>query len=119
MAVLRRSRNGATIHDTQPPPTARGSHLRSKLSSCLTSRDTPWKSCFTRSRALRILIGMTQDVAHLLKDPHLQERGFFTGASVPGGGEILVPGAPFRMSRTPAVSDRPAPLRGQHNAEVF
>ena len=68
---------------------------------------------------LRILIGMTQDVAHLLKDPHLQERGFFTGASLPGGGEILVPGAPFRMSRTPAVSDRPAPLRGQHNAEVF
>ena len=68
---------------------------------------------------LRILIGMTQDVAHLVNDPHLEERAFFTGASLPGGGEILIPGAPFRMSRTPAVLNRPAPLKGQHNAEVF
>ena len=68
---------------------------------------------------LRILIGMTQDVAHLVSDPHLQQRGFFTGASLPSGDEILVPGAPFRMSGTPAVSNRPAPLRGQHNPEVF
>ena len=68
---------------------------------------------------LRILIGMTQGVAHLLNDPHLQERGFFTGESLQVGGEIQIPGAPFRMSRTPAVSNRPAPIKGQHNAEVF
>ena len=68
---------------------------------------------------LRILIGMTQDVSHLVNDPHLQERGFFIGEPLPSGDEILLPGAPFRMSRTPAVSDRPAPLKGQHNYEVF
>ena len=68
---------------------------------------------------LRILIGMTQDVSHLVNDPHLQERGFFTCAPLPVSGEVIFPGAPFRMSRTPAVSDRPAPLKGQHNAEVF
>ncbi len=68
---------------------------------------------------LRILIGMTQDVSHLLNDPHLMERGFFTTAPLPDGTEIQLPGAPFRMSRTPAVNDRPTPTRGQHNAEVF
>ncbi len=68
---------------------------------------------------LRILIGMTLDVPHLVNDPHLEERGFFTHARLPNGDEFQLPGAPFRMSRTPAVSDRPAPAKGQHNAEVF
>ncbi len=68
---------------------------------------------------LRILVGMNLDVGLLLDDVHLEERGFFTSAPLPGGGEFLMPGAPFKMSRTPAVSDLPAPLRGQHNAEVF
>ena len=68
---------------------------------------------------LRILVGMTLDGERLMNDPHLVERGFFTSAALPGGGEFQLPGAPFKMSRTPAVSTRPAPLKGQHNAEVF
>ncbi len=61
---------------------------------------------------LRILIGMTLDVASLMDDPHLGERGFFAAAPLPGGGEFRLPGAPFRMSRTPAVLERPAGADG-------
>ena len=32
---------------------------------------------------------------------------------------MVYPGAPFKMSRTPWAIRRPAPLLGEHNAEVF
>ena len=110
-----------TAHDPRYATTADRLRLASEIEAKLLPHLARYtmEELFHALAPLRILIGMTQDVSHLVKDPHLRERGFFTGASVPGGGEILVPGAPFRMSRTPAVSDRPAPLRGQHNAEVF
>ena len=34
-------------------------------------------------------------------------------------GEFKVPGFPMKFSQTPAVEDLPAPLLGQHNAEVL
>ena len=110
-----------TAHDARYATTAD----RQRLASEIEAKIMPHLARYTMEELfhglapLRILIGMTQDVAQLVNDPHLQERGFFTGASLPGGDEFLLPGAPFRMSRTPAVSDRPAPLKGQHNAEVF
>ncbi len=68
---------------------------------------------------LRLLIGMTMDVERLVEDPHLRERGFFASSPHPTSGEIVIPGAPFRMSETPWRFDSPAPTIGQHNDEVF
>lgn len=68
---------------------------------------------------LRLLIGMTMDVERLVDDPHLRERGFFASSPHPTSGEIVIPGAPFRMSETPWSLDSPAPTIGQHNDEVF
>ena len=68
---------------------------------------------------LRLLIGMTLGVERLADDPHLRERGFFVSAQRPGTGEVVMPGAPFRMSGTPWSLDSSAPDKGQHNEEVF
>lgn len=68
---------------------------------------------------LRLLIGMTMDIERLVNDPHLRERGFFASSPHPTSGEIVIPGAPFRMSETPWSFDCPAPTIGQHNDEVF
>ena len=108
-------------HDPRYATTADRQRLASEIEGKLLPHLARYtmEELFHALAPLRILIGMTQDVAHLLDDAHLKERGFFTGTSLPSGGEILLPGAPFRMSRTPAISGRPAPLKGQHNAEVF
>ena len=68
---------------------------------------------------LRLLIGMTMDVERLANDPHLHERGFFASAPHPTAGDVVMPGAPFRMSETPWTLRSPAPTIGQHNADVF
>ena len=49
---------------------------------------------------LRLLIGMTLGVDHLLTDPHLAERGFFVPCPELGDNAIM-PGAPFKLSATP------------------
>ena len=68
---------------------------------------------------LRLLIGMTMTVERLVDDPHLRKRNFFASSPHPTGGEVVMPGAPFRMSETPWRFDSPAPTIGQHNDEVF
>ena len=68
---------------------------------------------------LRLLIGMTMTVGQLVEDPHLRERGFFASSPHPASSEIVMPGAPFRLSETPWCFDSPAPTIGQHNDEVF
>ena len=111
----------ATAHDPRYATAADRQRLASEIEAKLLPHLARYtmEELFHELAPLRILIGMIQDVAQLVNDPHLQERSFFTGASLPGGDEFLLPGAPFRMSRTPAVSNRPAPLNGQHNGEVF
>ena len=60
-------------------------------------------------------INTTADVAN---DPHLAARGFFQPLAMPGGGEVALPGFPFRMFGTPGEM-RPAPALGEHTAEVL
>ncbi len=68
---------------------------------------------------LRLLIGMTMGVEHLVNDPHLREREFFASSPHQAVGEVVMPGALFRMSETPWRLDSSAPAKGQYNADVF
>ncbi len=68
---------------------------------------------------LRLLIGMTMGVWRLVNDPHLREREFFAASPPPVGANVVMPGAPFRMSETPWKLGSPAPTKGQHNSDVF
>ena len=68
---------------------------------------------------LRLLIGMTLGVERLVDDPHLRERGFFALVPHPTKDNVVMPGAPFKMSETPWKLNRFAPTTGQHNEEVF
>jgi len=68
---------------------------------------------------LRILVGMALDIPHLMSDSHLQERDFFVQSQHPVAGELSLPGAPFQMSKTPWMLLSPAPLKGEHNGEVY
>ena len=55
----------------------------------------------------------------MLDDPHFTERGAFVAVDHPVAGRWQLPGAPFRLQRTPWQAPRPAPLLGQHTAAVL
>jgi crotonobetainyl-CoA:carnitine CoA-transferase CaiB-like acyl-CoA transferase len=77
----------------------------------------PWLDSITvadlveLSQAMRIPAAPINDGASILDSPQYRDRGFFVkGGS--DGEQFTRPGAPFRLSRTPADAPRPAPRLG-------
>jgi crotonobetainyl-CoA:carnitine CoA-transferase CaiB-like acyl-CoA transferase len=58
-------------------------------------------------------------VADLAGDEQLMHRDFFIDIDHPSVGRLTYPGAPFKMQQAAYVIRRPAPLLGQHNAEIL
>ncbi|HET8578677.1 MAG TPA: CoA transferase, partial [Methylomirabilota bacterium] len=54
-----------------------------------------------------------------LSDPHALARGMVVDLLHPGAGPIKALGVPVKLSDTPGAVDRPAPLLGQHTAEIL
>ena len=54
-----------------------------------------------------------------VNDPHINARDFVMSASHPRIGNYSFTGAPYRFSATPWNTSRPAPMLGQHTAEVL
>ena len=67
----------------------------------------------------RVPIAPVSTMGDLFASRHLNARGFFASFTHPRAGTRRVPGAPYQLSRTPWLLRRPAPLLGQHTAEVL
>jgi crotonobetainyl-CoA:carnitine CoA-transferase CaiB-like acyl-CoA transferase len=72
-----------------------------------------------RLRAVEVHCAPVNDMADLHTDPQLRSRQAFRAVEHPVIGTYSAQGPPYLLSETPAVIDRPAPLLGQHNYEVF
>jgi crotonobetainyl-CoA:carnitine CoA-transferase CaiB-like acyl-CoA transferase len=85
----------------------------------------PWllertqQEVFHSAQAHRIPVTPVYTVDELLQDRQLNARGFFTEIEHPVAGRFTYAGAPFKLPETPTAPQRPAPLLGQHNREVF
>ena len=77
------------------------------------------KPLFQASGERRLVFGMAQDAGDLCQCPHLWERGFFTTVDHPVAGTADYPGLGPRLSGMTYHVRRPAPLLGQHNAEIY
>ena len=55
----------------------------------------------------------------IFDDPHYQERGLLELVDHPSTGPYLLPGAAWKMSRTPGRIRWPSPRLGEHNDAVF
>ncbi len=82
-------------------------------------KERPTSELFHQGQEWGLTLTALQSVGDVAESDHLVQRGFFLEQEHPVAGSVKMPGpvplTPF-MDRTP---DRPAPLLGQHNAEVF
>lgn len=59
------------------------------------------------------------NLAQVVEDPHAQAREMFVHVQHPAAGDTVLNGSQFKMTETDPQIERPAPLLGQHNEEVY
>ena len=86
---------------------------------------TDWTMRYTRAelfemaKAYKTPLGPLNSIAEVLENRQLQEREFFVTAEHPEAGELTYPGVPYKSPGTRWKIRRPAPLLGQHNADIY
>ncbi|MGZ5736552.1 MAG: CaiB/BaiF CoA transferase family protein [Burkholderiales bacterium] len=85
-----------------------------------STKDRTMKELFRNaSEKYHMLFGIVQEPQDLAQCPHLDARDFYQEVEHPVIGRIKVPFRLWNMSESAARYRRPAPLLGQHNAEVY
>lgn len=100
-------------------------NLRREHGELLNARVTAWLQDKTRHEVLQLAMdhgvpsGYVATAEDVLASPQLQSRGFFQSLEHDEAGNLPYATAPYRMSETPVVLKRAAPLLGEHNAEIY
>ncbi len=71
------------------------------------------------AQELGLTLVAVNNAADLLASPQYQFRAFFAPVHHPAQGRALYPTVPYRLSRTPARIESPAPLLGQHTEQAL
>lgn len=82
-------------------------------------KDREKMELFQSGNEWRIPLALVPTTQEILDSPQHQARGFFEEVDHPVIGRVTMPGAPFKMGKTPWQLKSPAPLLGEHNEEVY
>ena len=74
---------------------------------------------FHEGQQRHFLFAPVNTVADLLRDRHLQARGFWQALDIPGMATLTAAGNPIESTALAGVPLRPAPKLGQHNLEIY
>ena len=96
---------------------AHGEELKALLIEGLAQWDR--LPLFVASGERRLVFGMAQDAGDMVACPHLAARDFYHEVEHPVAGPATYPGMAAALSERPPQAPTPAPLLGQHNAEVY
>jgi CoA:oxalate CoA-transferase len=84
-----------------------------------------WTRTKTKAEAFAILkrhrvpSSPVRDLAEVMYDPHMHQRGMLERIDHPDLGEIVVPTSPLRFHGADKVETVPSPRVGQHNGDVY
>jgi len=91
--------------------------FRARVERALASATTAeWQERFERAQ---IAAGPVYEFDEVFGDPQVKHLGLVNEIEQPGYGKARMLGFPVRASATPAAIRRPAPLLGEHTAEVL
>jgi crotonobetainyl-CoA:carnitine CoA-transferase CaiB-like acyl-CoA transferase len=77
------------------------------------------REIWAQAREFKVLCGPLFTIDELFADPHFRERGFWHNVDHAEMGQFELPGRPIIMNGSPWELRRPAPLLGEHTAEVL
>jgi crotonobetainyl-CoA:carnitine CoA-transferase CaiB-like acyl-CoA transferase len=96
---------------------ANRAELVAELEAATTARDSDdWVATLVEAG---VPCGPIQDYRQVFEDPHTQAREMEVRLEHPVEGRISALGIPVKLSDTPGSIRRPAPLLGEHTAEVL
>jgi crotonobetainyl-CoA:carnitine CoA-transferase CaiB-like acyl-CoA transferase len=91
--------------------------FRARVERALATGTTAeWQERFERAQ---IAAGPVYEFDEVFADPQIKHLGLVAEVEQPGYGTVRMLGFPVRASATPAAIRRPAPLLGEHTAEVL
>ncbi|MFC2059036.1 CaiB/BaiF CoA transferase family protein [Chloroflexota bacterium] len=88
-------------------------HLREWLS------DWSKEELYNAARKHGIPAAAYFNAEEIVRSPQLRFRGFIVDIDHPQAGKLEYPSAPYRFSKTPWRGNRPAPLLGEHNEDIY
>lgn len=91
--------------------------LNNLMAECL--KHYTKEELYQQGQALGVPIAPYNNAREVVASPQLAHRAFFKEIEHPEAGKALYPAAPYKFSGTPWRAERPAPLLGQHNEEVY
>ena len=96
---------------------ANRAELVAELEAATTARDSDeWVAALVEAG---VPCGPIHDYRQVFEDPHTQAREMEVQLEHPVEGTIRALGIPVKLSDTPGSIRRPAPLLGEHTAEVL
>ncbi len=90
------------------------------LAEWTRQRETP--GAIRQLREFGVICGPVRNIREILASPHMRARGMIENLAHPKIGDlpgVHAQGFPIKLSATPGGYERPAPLIGQHNEEIF
>jgi len=102
---------------TNPLRTSNHSELRPLLAATLKNKTTSrWRQLLDDAGVPN---GPINSVDKVVTDPQIIAREMIVEVDHPVAGKTMLPGVPIKLSKTPGTIRQPAPLLGQHTAEIL
>ena len=123
--IWRRFLRAIGREDLKEDPRFKDDRLRYKSRQAIQSVVEEWLKDKTVDEAIKILeqarvpCSRVNNIAEMVNDPQVAAREMLIDMEYPGIGKVPLPGVVIKMSGTPGAIERPAPMAGEHNEEVY
>jgi CoA:oxalate CoA-transferase len=123
--IWRRFLRAIGREDLKEDPRFKDDRLRYESRQAIQTVVEEWLKDKTVDEAIKILeqarvpCSRVNNIAEMVNDPQVAARDMLIDMEYPDIGKVPLPGVVIKMSGTPGAIERPAPVAGEHNDEVY